>query len=288
MGSFGSPFGFFIMVKSKFLKYFLIFSSVLSLSIFTFFIPASAASFPLSFVSASYVGGSSAFDGINFRYETGSENTVCYENLGSSPVDALGVFNLQVKFSLDYVGLTGSISFDFSVTGNAPTGSSSYLPFLNVNFERPYTSGQGYSFQLNSNDANYRTFHVTVDNVTLGDYIYFRCNTYFNWSSGRFIIDNFSFKPSYSQPDSSISSGIGDVEAGESSIISGAEGDYNSQITSGNNTVLGFFNSAGNSLSFVKTMFNNLASDKIYILVIASIMLAILPVLINVAGGFKK
>ena len=89
------------------------------------------------------------------------------------------------------------------------------------------------------------------------------------------------------QPDSGVTSGIGDVESGEEAIVSGAQGSYDSAVSSGNSTVLNFFNSAGNSLSFVKTMFNSLVSDKIYILVIASVMLAILPVLINVAGGFK-
>ena len=109
---------------------------------------------------------------------------------------------------------------------------------------------------------------------------------YYNY---KIVFSSFSFSsPPYSNPDSSISSGIDDVESGESSIISGAESNYNSQITSGNNTVLSFFKSAGNSLSFVQTMFMNLVSDKIYILVIASIMLAILPVLINAAGGFRK
>lgn len=109
---------------------------------------------------------------------------------------------------------------------------------------------------------------------------------YYNY---KIVFSSFSFSyPPYSNPDSSISSGIGDVESGEEAIVSGAQGSYDSAVSSGNSTVLNFFNSAGNSLVFVKTLFNNLVSGNIYIIVIASIMLAILPVLINVAGGFKK
>lgn len=90
------------------------------------------------------------------------------------------------------------------------------------------------------------------------------------------------------QPDPDVTSGIGSAEAGEESLISGNEGNYNSAVSSGNSSILNFFNSAGNSLIFVKTLFNNLVADKVYILVICSVFLAVLPVLINVAGGLRK
>ena len=135
--------------------------------------------------------------------------------------------------------------------------------------------------------SNFISFRIPI--VTAASFPPLHSDVFGYYYNYKIVFSSFKIvAPSYSQPDSEISSGIGDVEAGESSIISGAEGNYNSQITSGNNTVLSFFKSAGNSLSFVQTMFMNLVSDKIYILVIASIMLAILPVLINVSGGFRK
>lgn len=137
-----------------------------------------------------------------------------------------------------------------------------------------------------SDVSNYLCFRVPIEVTSeikphsSGDYYYYNF---------KIILSAFKIgAPSYSNPDSSISSGIGDVESGEEAIVSGAQGSYDSAVSSGNSTVLNFFNSAGNSLIFVKTIFNNLVSGNIHIIVIASIMLAILPVLINVAGGLKK
>ena len=108
---------------------------------------------------------------------------------------------------------------------------------------------------------------------------------YYNY---KIVFSSFSFSSALAvEPDEEISGGISDVEQGESSIVSGASENYDSEISSGNNTVLSFFNSAGNSLLFVKNIFNNLVSDRINILIIASIMLAVLPVLINLAGRIK-
>ena len=170
---------------------------------------------------------------------------------------------------------TNTLGGTYSLT---PSSDGLYLD-LYIGNVGGIASCNGYNVSTSKLSHNFDFYFSYGDDNTLND----KLDSIISGISG---ITGSDYTPV--QPDSSISSGIGDVEAGESSIISGAEGNYNSQITSGNNTVLSFFKSAGNSLSFVKTMFNNLVSDKVYILVIASIMLAILPVLINVAGGFRK
>lgn len=170
---------------------------------------------------------------------------------------------------------TNTLGGTYSLT---PSSDGDYLT-LYIGNVGGIASCNGYNVSTSKLSHNFDFYFSYGDDNTLND----KLDSIISGISG---ITGSDYTPV--QPDASISSGIGSVESGESSIISGAEGDYNSQISSGNNTVLSFFNSAGNSLSFVKTMFNSLVSNKIYILVIASVMLAILPVLINVAGGFKK
>lgn len=276
------------MVISKRKKFILSFVSLLSCFSLLYIFPASA--FSVGYFEASsieYVGGSSAFDNIRFTLleAPGAYGYLISNN--SVRLDRLGVFDLVFSVNSDYLGSSGTLSFTAVANGNPPNTSNSYVTFFNINFSRPYTDGEGYSFRGLANTPN-QSIKVSVPVKNLGPYFYVRFNHYCNYSSANIYLTDVEFSYDYSQPDSSISTGIGDVEAGESSIISGAEGNYNSQISSGNNTVLSFFKSAGNSLSFVQTMFMNLVSDKIYILVIASIMLAILPVLINVSGGFRK
>lgn len=274
------------MVISKRKKFILSFVSLLSCFSLLFIFPASAAS--VGYFEASsieYAGGSSAFDNIRFtRLEAPGVYGYNISN-NSVRLDRLGVFDLVFSVNSDYIGSSGTLSFTAVANGQTPNSSNPYVTYFNINFDR--TETEGFSFTGKANTP-VQSIKVSVPVKNLGSYFYVRFNHYCNYVSANLYLTDVEFSYDYSQPDSEISSGIGDVEAGESSIISGAEGNYNSQITSGNNTVLSFFKSAGNSLSFVKTMFNNLVSDKVYILVIASIMLAILPVLINVAGGFRK
>lgn len=97
-----------------------------------------------------------------------------------------------------------------------------------------------------------------------------------------------STPPSYDPPDPEISSGIDSIKQEESKIISGSQDDFDSEVSSGTGSILGFFNSAGQSLIFVKDMFNDLASNNIWFLITCSIMLAILPVLLGVFRGLGK
>ena len=276
------------MVISKRKKFILSFVSLLSCFSLLYIFPASA--FSVGYFEASsieYVGGNSAFDNIRFMLLE-APGAYGYNISNSSyRLEALGVFNFVFSVNSDYLGSSGTLSFTAVANGNTPSSTNSYATFFNINFDRPYTSGEGYTFTGLANTPN-QSIKVSVPVKNLGPYFYVRFNHFCNYSNANLFLTDVEFSYDYSQPDSDLTSGIGSVESGESSIISGAEGNYNSQITAGNNTVLSFFKSAGNSLSFVKTMFNNLVSDKIYILVIASIMLAILPVLINVAGGFRK
>lgn len=276
------------MIISKRKKFILSFISLLSCFSLLYIFPASA--FSVGYFEASsieYVGGSSAFDNIRFML---LEAPGAYGyNISNNTVrlDRLGVYDLVFSVNSDYIGSSGTLSFTAVANGNTPNSSNPYVTFFNINFVRPFTEGEGFSFWGLANTPN-QSIKVSVPVKNLGSYFYVRFNHYCNYSNANLFLTDVEFSYDYSQPDSDVTSGIGSVESGESSIISGAESNYNSQITSGNNTVLSFFKSAGNSLSFVKTMFNNLVSDKVYILVIASIMLAILPVLINVAGGFRK
>lgn len=276
------------MIISKRKKFILSFVSLLSCFSLLYIFPASA--FSVGYFEASsieYVGGSSAFDNIRFMLLEAPGSYGYNISNNSYRLDRLGVFDLVFSVNSDYLGSSGTLSFTAVANGQTPSSSNSYVTFFNINFDRPFTEGEGFSFRGKANTP-VQSIKVSVPVKNLGSYFYVRFNHYCNYVNANLYLTDVEFSYDYSQPDSEISSGIGDVEAGESSIISGAEGNYNSQITSGNNTVLSFFKSAGNSLSFVKTMFNNLVSDKVYILVIASIMLAILPVLINVAGGFRK
>lgn len=86
--------------------------------------------------------------------------------------------------------------------------------------------------------------------------------------------------------DEGLNSDISSIEDTESSLVSGSQGNYNSAVSSGTDSVLDFFNSAGSSLTMVRNVFNNLVSGNIWILVCCAIFLSILPLIVNVFRGF--
>ncbi len=86
--------------------------------------------------------------------------------------------------------------------------------------------------------------------------------------------------------DEGVNSDISSIEDTESSLVSGSQGNYNSAVSSGTDSVLDFFNSAGSSLTMVRNVFNNLVSGNIWILVCCAIFLSILPLIVNVFRGF--
>lgn len=86
--------------------------------------------------------------------------------------------------------------------------------------------------------------------------------------------------------DEGLNSDISSIEDTESSLVSGSQGNYNSAVSSGTDSVLDFFNSAGSSLTMVRNVFNNLVSGNIWILVSCAIFLSILPLIVNVFRGF--
>lgn len=277
------------MIISKRKKFILSFITLLSVFSLFFVFPASA-EISDYFVASSikYAGENPYLSFLHFSLITSPPGVYgfnCRTNTGR--LDALGVFDLVFTVDPDYRGSSGVLSFVAVANGSSPINSNPYVTFFNINFDRPFTEGEGYSFRGLANTPN-QSIKVSVPVKNLGSHFYVRFNHFANYEDCSLYLTDVNFEIDFSQPDSGISSDIGDIEDGESSIISGAEGNYNSQITTGNNTVLDFFNSASDSLLFVKTMFNKLVTNKIYILVIASIMLAILPVLINVAGGFRK
>lgn len=297
MGSFGSPFGFIIMIISKRKKFLISFVSLLSIFSLLYIFPASAASYTFSISSSrpqidnssGYVEFDSNIGGLVFYF-----TYVNVPDLLPDDLDMMFAFGFEnstitIACNLDthYTDSSGS-KHDVSFYGYY-VQETGYVGTFSTNtgvFNRSYPGIKeiyainGYNCSVNSVGAWRNSLIVSYGNENLVNQ---KLDSILNALKQQAGSD---YNPS--QPDPGVTSGIGSVESGESSIISGAEGNYNSQITSGNNTVLSFFKSAGNSLSFVQTMFMNLVSDKIYLLVIASIMLAILPVLINAAGGFRK
>ena len=303
MGSFGSPFGFIFMFRSKRKKFLISFVSLLSVLFIVSIFPASAATVYKFSIAQPQISSNSCFLEVVF---SSGKTFVIYAGL-STPN------NMDPDFpDINPVDSAVFIADVYSSSGTNYLRIRPYYgdssPVAGVIIVGYYCDRAGHIGSLNqSNDYSQVSFYMgsVGDIVSIHGY---NCSVAglpvtldftFSYGNDNILNDKLDdilealqeqigedYKPS--QPDPGISSGIGSVESGESSIISGAEGDYNSQITAGNNTVLSFFKSAGNSLSFVRTLFYNLVSDKIYILVIASIMLAILPVLINAAGGFRK
>lgn len=190
--------------------------------------------------------------------------------------------NLTVKFSSALVGKKGTMEFKcWNSNGAIDTcaGGGIFVP-REYTYSYGNTVTQQYSFSFTG------TIPSEVD-------LWFDCTIIGTQSNLNFYLYDFTFVEdekivSYPQPDPEISSGIDSIEQEESEIISGSQDDFDSEVSSGTNSILGFFNSAGQSLIFVKDMFNDLASNNIWLLITCSIMLAILPVLLGVFRGLGK
>lgn len=299
MGSFGSPFGFIIMIRSKRKKFLISFVSLLS--VFSFFSVSASdiASYKFSW-SRPYVTSNSCYMEVVWGNGTPcviyagltsySLSSSAYYPISSAVWDAhtytySGDLYLRITPALDDGYPAGGFSC-FGFYTNTLGGTYSLTPSSDGDYLTLYignvggiASCNGYNVSTSKLSHNFDFYFSYGDDNTLND----KLDSIISGISG---ITGSDYNPA--QPDPGVTSGIGDVESGEQAIVDGAQGNFDSAVSSGNSSILNFFNSAGNSLVFVKTLFNNLVADKIYILIIASVFLALLPVLINVAGGLRK
>ena len=214
---------------------------------------------------------------------------------------------VAVRFQVSGLQPNSKYQFSFSFRPPEDSGGNQFLwnaNTKNVNFATP--SGLAVPFAVKSGDNVTGLSTYTFSDYTdlHGFYTFIFLKQYWvrviesPWSFPEFrqdfsaappvLIPEEKPAPNYPQPDSSIASGIDSIEREESEIISGSQDDFDSEVSSGTNSILGFFNSAGQSLIFVKDMFNDLASNNIWFLITCSIMLAILPVLLGVFRGLGK
>lgn len=92
----------------------------------------------------------------------------------------------------------------------------------------------------------------------------------------------------FDQPSSEIQSGIDEIEQSESQIVSSANENATSEISTGETSILSFFNASLDSVNAVKKIFSDaVGQDGISILLWGSLILAVLPVLLGLFQRFR-